>query len=80
MKIEVIGRAGAGSTDHTPVRQQVTLACSFCGKHEVDVLVAGPLVWICDECVALCVDIVAEARALRKKSKAKKRWNVRRDR
>ena len=37
-----------------------TLYCSFCGKsqHEVAKLIAGPKVFICDECVALCADIV----------------------
>ena len=41
-----------------------TLYCSFCGKsqHEVRKLIAGPTVFICDECVALCTDIV-EGRA-----------------
>ena len=35
--------------------------CSFCGKsqHEVRKLIAGPTVFICDECVELCMDIVA---------------------
>ncbi len=37
------------------------LSCSFCGKtrREVRALVVGPLVYICDECVELCNDIVA---------------------
>jgi hypothetical protein len=37
-----------------------TLYCSFCGKsqHEVRKLIAGPEVFICDECVELCTDIV----------------------
>ena len=37
-----------------------TLHCSFCGKdqHEVKKLIAGPTVFICDECVWLCVDIL----------------------
>jgi hypothetical protein len=36
--------------------------CSFCGTSEddVDVLIAGPMVFICDECVDTAVDIVAE--------------------
>jgi len=36
------------------------LRCSFCAKtqHEVKTLIAGPDVFICDECVALCVEIV----------------------
>jgi len=39
-----------------------TLFCSFCGKSqgEVKKLIAGPAVYICDECVALCNDIIAE--------------------
>ena len=38
------------------------LYCSFCGKsqHEVRKLIAGPTVFICDECVALCMDIFRE--------------------
>ena len=38
------------------------LYCSFCGKsqHEVTKLIAGPSVFICDECVALCNDIIRE--------------------
>jgi ClpX C4-type zinc finger/Glyoxalase superfamily protein len=38
------------------------LYCSFCGKsqHEVSKLVAGPAVYICDECVDLCTDVVDE--------------------
>ena len=38
------------------------LSCSFCGKsqHEVRKLIAGPTVYICDECIELCNDIIAE--------------------
>jgi ATP-dependent Clp protease ATP-binding subunit ClpX len=38
------------------------LLCSFCGKnqHEVRKLIAGPTVFICDECVELCMDIIGE--------------------
>ena len=38
------------------------LYCSFCGKsqHEVRKLIAGPSVFICDECVELCNDIIRE--------------------
>ncbi len=38
------------------------LSCSFCGKSQVDVqrLIAGPDVYICDECVGLCNDIIAQ--------------------
>ncbi|MBS1212010.1 MAG: clpX [Proteobacteria bacterium] len=39
-----------------------TLYCSFCGKsqHEVQKLIAGPAVFVCDECVELCNDIIRE--------------------
>ena len=39
-----------------------TLYCSFCGKsqHEVRKLIAGPTVFICDECVELCMDIIRQ--------------------
>lgn len=41
---------------------KATLYCSFCGKsqHEVKKLIAGPTVFICDECVELCMDIIKE--------------------
>ena len=41
---------------------KTTLHCTFCGKsqHEVHKLIAGPTVFICDECVELCMDIVGE--------------------
>jgi ATP-dependent Clp protease ATP-binding subunit ClpX len=42
--------------------QKGTLHCSFCGKsqHDVRKLIAGPTVFICDECVDLCTDIIRE--------------------
>src|SRR5713226_5560693 len=42
------------------------LHCSFCRKSQRDVkkLVAGPAVYICDECIAICVDIVANNKIL----------------
>jgi len=41
---------------------KANLSCSFCGKsqREVKKLIAGPSVYICDECIALCNDIIAE--------------------
>ncbi len=49
------GTSGSGDTKNT-------LYCSFCGKsqHEVRKLIAGPTVFICDECVELCMDIIRE--------------------
>ncbi len=41
---------------------KANLSCSFCGKSQKEVkkLIAGPSVYICDECIALCNDIIAE--------------------
>ncbi|MGB7288328.1 MAG: ATP-dependent Clp protease ATP-binding subunit ClpX [Salaquimonas sp.] len=52
-----ISNSGGGSGD-----SKNTLYCSFCGKsqHEVRKLIAGPTVFICDECVELCMDIIRE--------------------
>jgi len=49
------GSGGGGDSKNT-------LYCSFCGKsqHEVRKLIAGPTVFICDECVELCMDIIRE--------------------
>ncbi|MGN6670482.1 MAG: ATP-dependent Clp protease ATP-binding subunit ClpX [Candidatus Nucleicultricaceae bacterium] len=46
--------------NHDNIRE--TLHCSFCGKsqHEVKKLIAGPNVFICDECVDLCIEIIRE--------------------
>ncbi len=43
-------------------KNEILLRCSFCGKNrdEVKKLIAGPTVYICDECVDLCNDIIAE--------------------
>src|SRR5258708_7187056 len=67
-KIEVAQSRAAGAPPLTPAAgddaapQKTTLHCSFCGKsqHDVRCLVAGPTVFICDECVALCDDIVED--------------------
>ena len=51
-----------------------SLFCSFCGKsqHEVKKLIAGPTVFVCDECVELCMDIIKdETRNIVKKSNDK---------
>ena len=47
-----------------------TLICSFCGKsqEEVKKLIAGPTVYICDECIELCNDIIAEESKLEESS------------
>jgi ATP-dependent Clp protease ATP-binding subunit ClpX len=51
-----------GGNDGNSGDSKNTLYCSFCGKsqHEVRKLIAGPTVFICDECVELCMDIIRE--------------------
>ena len=50
---------------HEEEEHQGALSCSFCGKspREVAKFIAGPQVYICDECVSLCVDILIEESA-----------------
>ena len=50
------------------------LYCSFCGKsqHEVRKLIAGPSVFICDECIELCNDIIREETSTDKSGKSGK--------
>ena len=45
-----------------PKSSDKLLYCSFCGKsqNEVTKLIAGPSVFICNECIALCEDIIRE--------------------
>jgi ATP-dependent Clp protease ATP-binding subunit ClpX len=62
-KVSNKGGNGAGPTGTGgPGDGKNTLYCSFCGKsqHEVRKLIAGPTVFICDECVELCMDIIRE--------------------
>jgi ATP-dependent Clp protease ATP-binding subunit ClpX len=49
-------------TDRKEKERMGTLFCSFCGKSQAEVrkLIAGPAVYICDECVALCNEIISE--------------------
>ena len=49
-------------TKSTDENSRGALSCSFCGKnqHEVRKLIAGPSVFICDECIDLCMDIIKE--------------------
>jgi ATP-dependent protease Clp ATPase subunit len=51
-------------SDQVQKQGSTTLYCSFCCKsqHEIFRLIAGPLVFICDECVDFCAAIVAEER------------------
>jgi ClpX C4-type zinc finger len=55
--------------------------CSFCGKSQEQVrkLIAGPAAWICDECVDLCVEIIApesEERANQDQSRSDLLWKI----
>lgn len=47
----------------------MNLNCSFCGKGPKDVehIISGPCVYICNECVDLCVDIISRDKAVFKK-------------
>ena len=60
--------------------KEKTLLCSFCGKNQTEVkkLIAGPSVFICDECVDLCNDIIVEETDVEvdsvKSKKEKKRY------
>ncbi len=56
-----MSKSGSGSSSSGGDPKN-TLYCSFCGKsqHEVRKLIAGPTVFICDECVELCMDIIRE--------------------
>ena len=53
-----------------------TLHCTFCGKsqHEVRKLIAGPTVFICDECVELCMDIISEEKWTSSARRTSPRW------
>jgi hypothetical protein len=61
-KIDAVQPRSSAAAGHQDPTQQKILYCSFCGKnqHEVRKLIAGPGVYICDECVDLCTDIVDE--------------------
>ena len=50
----------ADSSDKNKRKQ--SLECSFCSKDQYDVkkLIAGPIVFICDECIEICLDIINE--------------------
>ena len=56
----------APAAGQPPPPQKATLHCSFCGKsqHEVRCLVAGPGVFICDECVGACNEVIADKEIL----------------
>jgi ATP-dependent Clp protease ATP-binding subunit ClpX len=57
-----MARSGPDRGEAGVVEKRESLACSFCGKSQKEVkkLVAGPTVYICDECIGLCNDIIAE--------------------
>jgi ClpX C4-type zinc finger protein/glyoxalase superfamily protein len=56
----------APAAEQHPAPQKPTLHCSFCGKsqHEVRALIAGPGVYVCDECVGLCNDVIKDKEIL----------------
>ena len=65
LKIDEHGGVSEGGSEMSKIGgsdAKNLLYCSFCGKsqHEVRKLIAGPTVFICDECVGLCLDIIGE--------------------
>ena len=65
LKIDERGGVSEGGSEMSKIGGSDTknpLYCSFCGKsqHEVRKLIAGPTVFICNECVELCLDIIGE--------------------
>jgi DNA-binding CsgD family transcriptional regulator len=63
-KLGLANRKALGRWEDPMAATTTTLACSFCGKDQtqVELLIAGPAVHICGECVDLCVDVIARAR------------------
>jgi len=53
-----------GASVVAAMKSTSTLTCSFCGKHhrKVKKLIAGPGVYICNECIDRCVEIIAQER------------------
>jgi hypothetical protein len=62
-----------------PPRKLEPLYCSFCGKnqHQVKKLIAGPTVFICNECVQVCVDIIQREAAETEEVKGFGGWEPR---
>ena len=65
LKIDAHGGVLEGGSEMSKIGgsdSKNSLYCSFCGKsqHQVRKLIAGPTVFICDECVELCMDIIGE--------------------
>jgi ClpX C4-type zinc finger len=60
--IRGIASDGVAMTKSSDSHSRNTLYCSFCGKsqHEVRKLIAGPTVFICNECVHACMDIIQD--------------------
>ena len=58
--------------DHDKKEKSSTSYCSFCGKsqHDVKKMIAGPTVFICHECVDLCVEIIKEENKMEKTKKS----------
>jgi hypothetical protein len=58
--------------DHDKKDKSSAYCCSFCGKsqHDVKKMIAGPTVFICHECVDLCVEIIKEEKEMKKTKKS----------
>ena len=58
----IVGSANTYAKDRIMNNTNVLLHCSFCGRHEkeVAVIIAGPAVYICDECIYQCLMVIFE--------------------
>lgn len=67
------------ATEATPQEQKPVIRCTFCQKPttEVNKMVAGPGVYICNECVALCVEIIDEGSMASTELPKRARWEER---
>ena len=66
-KLEIPSFLRNQEEDHDKKEKSSTSYCSFCGKSQDGVrkLIAGPNVFICDECVNLCVEIIKEEKEMK---------------
>ncbi|HKA21074.1 MAG TPA: ClpX C4-type zinc finger protein [Blastocatellia bacterium] len=62
MQLENLQKEAAALQKAIDASKDITLRCSFCGKsqNEVNKLIAGPMVYICNECIDICNEIIAD--------------------
>ena len=71
-KLEIPSFLRNQEEDHDKKEKSSTSYCSFCGKSQDEVrkMIAGPTVFICHECVDLCVEIIKEENKMEKTKKS----------